>query len=655
MPQLTYPGVYFEEFAPAPPIEGVGTSTPAFLGPAVDGPPREPVRITSFEQFKEQFGDAPPSSGLFLWYAVQGFFQNGGRDCYVVRVSNAKFDETTLDDIKGKNTIHLRARAGDVSPNLKVTVKDDAHAVDKATARISRPEASFQNASGTEIIATQAADAATFRPADIVTWQGNVEPQAVEVLRIEDSVIRLVNPLSQPYSGAARKVRLADFQANQTKGFRVEGATTEKLSAGSVITLEQGGTATDPRVVSSVVDQSVPGGPSYRVEIQQPLNKTFSLAASAAAISVESTEFNISVSQNGTSLGNYAELSMNASHPKFFRAIINRDQAGAIDAEPVFPPNFTPPPDDRPKAVTDKAISGGTAENVATLTSSDYKDALARLDAIDDVNMVAIPDRSDMDVQLAMIAHCTRLHDRFAILDSQPDAPLFGTDSVEAQRAGVETPKGFAALYYPWLEVADASGNGTVLVPPSGHVAGVYARIDNMRGVHKAPAGTETLLENVLGVERTMSNDEQGILNLRGINVIRVFVPGGRALVWGARTTASDKNFQYVNVRRLFLFLEESIEEGIKTAVFEPNNFELWQKLKRTLTDFLTRVWRGGALFGATPEDAFYVDISERLNPVAEQRLGRLNIEIGLRPSYPAEFIVVRIGITQDTTEITEV
>jgi phage tail sheath protein FI len=185
-------------------------------------------------------------------------------------------------------------------------------------------------------------------------------------------------------------------------------------------------------------------------------------------------------------------------------------------------------------------------------------------------------------------------------------------------------------------------------------VAGVYARTDSVRGVHKAPAGEDATLRGVLGVERTMSDVDQGELNLAGINVIRVFRAGGRAVVWGARTTASDRNWQYVNIRRLFLFLEESIQEGISGSVFAPNNLALWQGLKRTIGNFLTAVWRDGALFGATPEEAFYVRIDDVLNPFSEQQLGRLHIEIGARPTYPAEFIVVRIGIWQGGSEITE-
>jgi phage tail sheath protein FI len=173
--------------------------------------------------------------------------------------------------------------------------------------------------------------------------------------------------------------------------------------------------------------------------------------------------------------------------------------------------------------------------------------------------------------------------------------------------------------------------------------------------VHKAPAGQEATINGALGVERTMSDIDQGQLNLPpSINAIRVFSTGGRPVLWGARTTATDLNWQYVNVRRLFLFIEESIEEGIRWAVFEPNNLQLWQKLKRTITEFLTRVWRDGALFGDTADKAFYVRIDEALNPPSTRALGRLYIEIGLAPVRPAEFIIVQIGIWQGGSEVSE-
>lgn len=222
-------------------------------------------------------------------------------------------------------------------------------------------------------------------------------------------------------------------------------------------------------------------------------------------------------------------------------------------------------------------------------------------------------------------------------------------------------------MYYPWILVPPAPpppgspppvvAPPNLLMPPSGHVAGLYARIDNSRGVHKAPAGLEANLQGTIGVEAMLSDTEQGLLNITyGVNVIRVF-KGAQPTVWAARTTAvvaGNTNWQYVNIRRLFLFLEASISEGIRFAVFEPNNLELWGKLKRSIMAFLTKVWRDGALFGATAKEAFYVRIDDALNPPDQMALGILTIEIGVRPAYPAEFIVVRIGIWDGGSAITE-
>jgi hypothetical protein len=305
------------------------------------------------------------------------------------------------------------------------------------------------------------------------------------------------------------------------------------------------------------------------------------------------------------------------------------------------------------------ALAAGNAEDLSTLASQDLIDALDTLERVDDVNLVAAPDAAagvaaiDRDtVQQAIISHCERLADRFGVLDGGLDRTVSGANSVEVQRAALDSARGYAALYFPWIRIPPPASGPPVLVPPSGHLCGVIARSDATRGVHKAPANE--ILRGVLGLQHALSDVEHGLLNMQGINVLRVFTQGGRAVVWGARTTATDTNWQYVSTRRLFLFLEESIEEGIRWAIFEPNNLALWQKLRRTIRAFLTTQWRAGALFGETPEDAFYVRIDEILNPFSEQQLGRLHLEIGVRPAYPAEFIVVRIGIWDGGSEITE-
>ncbi|HSQ05180.1 MAG TPA: phage tail sheath subtilisin-like domain-containing protein, partial [Burkholderiales bacterium] len=329
------------------------------------------------------------------------------------------------------------------------------------------------------------------------------------------------------------------------------------------------------------------------------------------------------------------------------------DPNGLVFAQPVDTPNSTALPKNRPKQQTAASLVGGVNHDPAVIKarSSDYEHALTLLEGIKDVNMVAVPDRTDAAVQGAVLDHCFRLHDRFAIFDAQKSATVA---NIENQRNALENDKGFGALYLPWIEVTSEKTGQRILVPPSGHVAGIYARTDIKRGVHKAPAGNEAIVSGALGVQQLLSDADQGFVNLKGINVIRVFQHGGRPVVWGARTTSKDTNWQYVNIRRLFLFLEESIQEGIRSAVFEPNNPALWQKLKRTITAFLAQQWRDGALFGTKVEEAFYVRIDETLNPDNERALGRLYIEIGVRPSYPAEFIIVRIGIWQGGSEVSE-
>jgi phage tail sheath protein FI len=334
---------------------------------------------------------------------------------------------------------------------------------------------------------------------------------------------------------------------------------------------------------------------------------------------------------------------------------------------PAVPPTPSPPPGDipaNPAAPTN--LAGGVDEVLSTLLPANYQDGLDSLVPYKDVNLVAIPDRTDAIVQAALVAHCqgvSGVGDSFAILDSRLGAPPSGAGSVVEQQASVVSPRGYAALYYPWLLVDAGTGSPgappppPLLVPPSGHVAGLYAASDSTRGVHKAPAGMSLPLNGVIAVERRLSDVDQGPLNADyGINVIRVFRTGGQAIVWGARTTATgtDDSWRYVNIRRLFLFLEGSILRTLRLYVFDANDTFLWGKLKRSISAFLTQAWRDGALFGATAKEAFYVRIDEVLNPPDQRELGRLTIEIGVVPSYPAEFIVIRIGIWEGGSQVIE-
>jgi uncharacterized protein len=280
---------------------------------------------------------------------------------------------------------------------------------------------------------------------------------------------------------------------------------------------------------------------------------------------------------------------------------------------------------------------------------------LAGLEAIDEITMVAVPDlmsgylsghltKDDVKaVQLALMNHCELMKDRFAILDALPDLNPQQVNDWRMKEANYDSK--YAALYYPWIWVANpkagSGGPKELMVPPSGHIAGVYARVDSERGVHKAPANE--IMRGVLRLERQITKGEQDILNPNGINCVRTF-PGRGIRIWGARTLSSDPSWRYVNVRRLFCMVEESIFEGTQWAVFEPNDMDLWERVKRTISAFLTRVWRDGALFGATPEEAFYVKCDAELNPPEVRDAGQLIVEVGIAPVKPAEFVIFRFS-----------
>jgi hypothetical protein len=281
---------------------------------------------------------------------------------------------------------------------------------------------------------------------------------------------------------------------------------------------------------------------------------------------------------------------------------------------------------------------------------------LYAFDDMDDIALHVAPGLS-MNQQREMLEHCETRKDRFAILDG----PIVSTGDMDIPGSD----KGYGAIYVPWLKIAKPSwftGNQDhisvptslrrkliktarteVFVPPSGHIAGVFARVDTERGVHKAPANE--LVNGISGLSQNINRIEQGQYNDRGINVIRIFKDRG-IRVWGARTlaTKSDPSWKYVNVRRLFIMVEQSIMVGMQWAVFEPNDHFLWSKLSRDVRAYLLRVWRSGALFGKTPEEAFYVKCDEETNPRYLIDAGQVNVQIGICPVKPAEFVVFSIG-----------
>lgn len=271
---------------------------------------------------------------------------------------------------------------------------------------------------------------------------------------------------------------------------------------------------------------------------------------------------------------------------------------------------------------------------------AEERTGLAALEAVDSIAILCVPDevrRAPHDLQpvtAAAIEQCERLGDRICIVSTEA-----GQSDVHALPPRPQSS--YAAFYYPWIEIRDPVSRSPVLVPPGGHVAGIYARTDRDRGVHKAPANEVVL--GATGLEFPVTTAMQDVLNPQGVNCLRDF-PGRGLRVWGARTLSGDPEWKYVNVRRLFLFLEESIDEGTQWAVFEPNDANLWTRVRQAITSFLNTAWRNGALQGSTEAEAFFVRCDHTTMTQDDIDNGRLNALVGVAPVRPAEFIIFRIS-----------
>jgi phage tail sheath protein FI len=285
------------------------------------------------------------------------------------------------------------------------------------------------------------------------------------------------------------------------------------------------------------------------------------------------------------------------------------------------------------------------------LGDSSDRTGFGGLEAVDEISMVAVPDlmaayqRGAIDleavkaVQLGLIAHCELMGDRVAIIDPPPGLNARQIRVWRQETAGYDSK--YAALYYPWIKSFDPATGQARLIPPSGHVAGVWARNDSERGVHKAPANE--VVRGAVDLEIQITRGEQDLLNPIGVNCIRAF-PGRGIRIWGARTLSSDPAWRYLNVRRYFNYLEESILIGTQWVVFEPNDHALWARIRRNISAFLVNEWRSGALFGQRPEEAFYVKCDEETNPPESVDVGRVVCEIGIAPVKPAEFVIFRLA-----------
>jgi hypothetical protein len=431
-------------------------------------------------------------------------------------------------------------------------------------------------------------------------------------------------------------------------------------------------------------------------------------------ISFESLEFSITVRVNGMEREIFSGLSLNPNSPSYVETAISASTSNFIQATDLDSP--APYPDKLPDPGAPQLSEGvltlwGGRDGIAALTAldftgdltSDMKWGLRTLEDVDQVSMVCCPDiliepspaamyappppvktnpclpgtppaptapqytplpveaapvfaPTDVaNMQQAMVLHCETMQYRVALLDP----PDFGYPNQQVGLGEIQTWRNqfdtsYAALYFPWVLVSDPLLLNNQIVrriPPSGHAAGVCAYTDTTIGVWKAPANVE--LQWAQDVTTLVTPAMQGFLNPLGVNCIRSF--SGRGLrIYGARTLSSDTNWTFLNVRRLMCMIEQAMEVSLQWAVFEPNNFYLWQKVTATSTTFLTSLWQQGALTGDKAADAFFVQCNQQTNPLSSTSVGQMLAVIGVAPTVPAEFVIFRIGKTQDTLQVQE-
>jgi len=610
MPEYLAPGVYVEETSfRSKSIEGVSTTTTGLIGPARYGPlDLEPEIITSLGEFERTYGDRQQLNfsdavGMdnYLWHAVRAFFEEGGKRLYISRVFKAGDDDGrasgSLPSGGGANSITIHARFPGEAGNMRVR---------------------FDLLVGQNILGTDENGDARVAGLldDDVVWMGDV-----------------TSPISSPLGGG--QLYLASFdQENQTWTFASSGSPSEQLQL-TQLSPDGGDIVRVVSVSVTVIPADLTGFPETWAAL--PVQPGHLQAGMPDSLSAKFALHPNNLAQ-ARSLPIVIELGSGVtSGVDVLTALFGID-----------PVNFADP--DTPQFV-EVTLSGGN--DGVRPTAAEYegveepgKTGLKIFEDIDDISIVAAPGstfgyengyRADANTIInLLISHARRMRYRIAVLDSGAGQSI---SQVRAMRAKFDST--YAALYYPWIRVLDPVTRKEINLPPSGFVAGIYARNDITRAVYKAPANEVVNL--ALGFEKLLNKSQQDVLNPEGINCFRFFEGRGFRL-WGARTISSDPEWKYVNLRRYFAYLEHSIDKGTQWAVFEPNGEQLWGNVRRTIEDFMLNEWQMGALLGDKPEKAYFVKCDRSTMTQNDLDNGRLVCLIGLAPLRPAEFVIFRIG-----------
>jgi len=614
MPEYLAPGVYIEEVSfRAKTIEGVSTSTAGFVGPARYGPTSgEPELLTSFADFERIYGGLDPLeyggaiATNFLAHGVRAFFEEGGRRLYVARVEAGDGVRATADNqaivSPPPARIDINARFPGRAGNMRVTFilrRSDNLLVNDPTS--DPPVATIRRVQQYDTV--------------VVTGAGS--PPSVtlyDVVRSGDELALQepgggVEPFSS-FDPASQQVFLLTVDVAIERPITRPRRPRERYTLPEVLE----GFSLHPRHGNALTTYFDTAPTSRRLALVVPF-------AIEPATAEPDTGAGMAVALLGAGVIEAAvdDDSSAAQQQRVYRL------EGGTDGT-------------LPAAGSYRGASNGTA-----------KSGLAAFEDLEDISIVAAPGYSRgyatanptqqsqiRAIQAHLIAHCERMRYRIAVLDS-PDGQTVG--EVRTFRGQVDSTH--AAMYYPWVRVVDPVTEDELPLPPSGFVAGIYARNDVEKGVHKAPANE--VVRMAVGFEFLLNKSQQDVLNPEGVNCFRFFEGRGYRL-WGARTISSDPEWKYVNLRRYFAYLERSIEKGTQWVVFENNSEPLWANVRRTVEDFMFNEWKSGHLMGEKPQEAYFVRCDRSTMTQNDIDNGRLICLIGVAPVRPAEFVIFRIG-----------
>ena len=617
MPEYLAPGVFVEETSfRQKTIEGVSTSTTAFVGPTRFGPESgEPPLLTSFSEFERIYGGLDQltftdeeATHNYLAQGVRTYFEEGGRRLYVSRVVDSSALRATASISASPSVVDFEARHRGAAGNFSITLiyKIGENILGEA------PRDPTQPLSTDTVAILRGA-----RAGDLVLAAENGSPIAErELYSVEDFIDAGRN---------THRLRPAD-DSSPNDALELDAFSNVHLLTVSVITGAQGRFGDQQswedlnfreEHAESFFTVFQPSPANLRTELYVPLVVNLDLADRIDAVA------------DMLDMESLASSPASSPAATILMGLNDEDSTDAERSARIF-------------------LTNGT--DGARLSATDYeasedhpKSGIKSLEDLEEISIVAAPGsthnlggETGADVRRLLIAHCERMRYRVAVMDSV-DGQLIS--EIRADRSTIDTTR--AGLYYPWVEILDPITETDILLPPSGFVSGIFARNDIERGVHKAPANE--VLRLAKSLEININKAQQEVLNPDGINVLRFFEGRGYR-VWGARTASSDPEWKYMNVRRYFAFLERSIEKGTQWAVFENNGRTLWANVQSTISDFLFNEWKEDHLAGATPDEAFFVRCDRSTMTQNDIDNGRMICLIGVAPLRPAEFVIFRIG-----------